>query len=78
VSAAHDGLVDALVLALAYCDETGDNLPEMLRAALEDVAHELGSVLRLIEHRPGSWEAQHVAALAAAEMTELDYQVGLW
>lgn len=72
--AAYGDLVAALVLALTHCDETGDNLPEMLRAALEEVATELGGVLRLVEHRPGSWEAQHVAALAAGVMTELDYR----
>jgi hypothetical protein len=84
-STAHDDLVAAIVRALAECDErtargpSSANLPEMLREALEEVADELGGVLRLVEHRPGSWEAQHVTALAAGAMTALDYQsLGDW
>lgn len=63
--AAHDELVAALAGALDECDRTGSNLPEMLRAALESVAREHGGSWALVRHRPGSWEASHVVALAS-------------
>lgn len=70
------GLVAAIDAALAYCDEVdpgplpwgarlSTNLPELLREALEEIAERDG-VERLIEHRPGSWEAQHLLALVGA------------
>lgn len=42
----------------------GSNVPELLSAALEVVAAEVGGPDALVQHRPGSWEAEHVHALA--------------
>ncbi len=69
-------LVEAFDAALAYCDEVdpgplpsgaraSTNLPELLREALEEIAGRDGAD-RLVEHRPGSWEAQHLLALVGA------------
>lgn len=41
------------------------NLPEQLREALEALGRSQGGSNALVVHRPGSWEAQHVLALAA-------------
>lgn len=41
------------------------NLPEQLRDALEELGRRQGGSEVLVSHRPGSWEAQHVRALAA-------------
>lgn len=60
--AVHAQLTDAITQALTFCDESGCNLPELISAALTAVAIEQGSY-RLIEHRPGSWEAGHIEAL---------------
>jgi hypothetical protein len=57
-------LVDSLRRAHQLCDTTGDNLPELLREALEQVATELGGTEQLVRHRPGSWEAENVRQLA--------------
>jgi hypothetical protein len=71
---AVDELTAAIVHALEVCDalddgfrtewgtQAGTNLPELLAAALTRVADLQGSY-RLVEHRPGCWEAEHVAAL---------------
>jgi hypothetical protein len=61
----HAQLVDALAEALDYCARSGWNLPEVLRMALEQLAADRGGSWQLIKHRPGSWEAVHVSALAA-------------
>jgi hypothetical protein len=58
-------LVDSLRRAHQLCDTTGDNLPELLREALERLATELGGTEQLVRHRPGSWEAENVKQLAA-------------
>jgi len=55
-------LVAAMLDCLRFCDEDGANLPEMIAGALTIIARVHGSE-RLIEHRPGSWEAQHIVAL---------------
>jgi hypothetical protein len=67
-------LADGIRYALRFCDEAGEaagvigyggNLPELLRAALEEVAAEIGDGSHgLVRHRPGSWEADHVRGLA--------------
>lgn len=57
-------LVDALRRAHRLCDTTADNLPELLREALEQLGRELGGVEELVRHRPGSWEAENVRQLA--------------
>jgi hypothetical protein len=59
-------LDDALNLVLAYCDHhytevrpgvaAGENLPELLREALERAAEARGAEA-LVRHRPGAWEA---------------------
>jgi hypothetical protein len=65
IDAAVDALEDALEDALGLCDgQAGLNLPELLREALERVARRHGGSHALVRHRPGSWEAVHVAALA--------------
>jgi hypothetical protein len=56
-------LVDSLRRAHQLCD-TGDNLPELLREALEQLATEIGGTEQLVRHRPGSWEAVNVRQLA--------------
>lgn len=60
-------LKDALRAALALADLVpGYNLPELLSSALVEVAGDLGGgSSRLVEHRPGSWEAGLVVQLAA-------------
>lgn len=58
----HEQLVAAIEATLEECDQSGWNLPEALSRALTEVAGRHGSY-RLIEHRPGSWEASHVEAL---------------
>lgn len=57
----------ALEVALGYCENYGDgsNLPEMLAQSLESLARARGGSHALVAQRPGSWEATHVAALAA-------------
>lgn len=47
----------------------GPNLPEMIRASLEWLGAIKGGTEALVRHRPGSWEAEHIRALAAM----LDY-----
>lgn len=42
----------------------GSNVPDLLSAALEVVAAEVGGPDALVQHRPGSWESEHVHALA--------------
>lgn len=77
IDAARVALTTAIGLALDVCDahdsgplpgrtiRAGLNMPELLRDALEDVARERGGTDALVIHRPGSWEAQHVRALAS-------------
>jgi hypothetical protein len=66
---ANEVVVRRLVAALQDCletaAETGHNLPEMLREALEELAVTYRSVEALVAQRPGSWEAEHVRQLAA-------------
>lgn len=66
-------LAGAVRTALAYCDPpkevqpgiyAGVNMPELLSEALIRVGIEWGDEHFLVRHRPGSWEAQHVLALA--------------
>jgi hypothetical protein len=65
-------LVAALQDCLETAAETGHNLPEMLREALESLAVSYRSVEALVAQRPGSWEAEHVRALAAGAQHEFD------
>jgi hypothetical protein len=58
-------LAAALQDCLETAAETGHNLPEMLREALEELAVTYRSVEALVAQRPGSWEAEHVRQLAA-------------
>jgi hypothetical protein len=57
----------ALTLAaFAFCEaNTGYNVADLLSAGLRQAATTLGSAGELVSHRPGSWEADHLAALAA-------------
>lgn len=74
LATARRELVEALRAAWRLCEllrdpfdvgvPTGQNVPELLRAALEVVAAEVGGVDELVKHRPGSWEADHVRSLA--------------
>lgn len=76
ISEAGDALVAAIKQALAACDPpqevnpgvyAGLNFPELLSAALEQVCEDAGQgSAYLVRHRPGSWEATHVQALAAS------------
>jgi len=64
-------LVDALDDCLAFCDQaTGANLPEMISQALTEIAVRETS-WRLVEHRPGSWEATHIVALDMSNLYPL-------
>lgn len=56
-------LRDAIECALDASDLTGGNMPDLLSAALREVAEDLGDEYELIRQRPGSWEATHVEAL---------------
>lgn len=67
-------LEDALQAAWQTCDDTSCNLPELIRAALESLAVDLGSVHALTQHRPGSWEATHIENLAAGAEWILESQ----
>ena len=79
IAGAIGELATAIERALAVCDACDDgfrteygaaagvNLPELLSAALSRVALEQGSY-RLVQHRPGSWEAEHVRALDLSEL----------
>ena len=68
-------LVDALAAAYQLGEDTTydpggpvpawANLPEQLRDALEELGRRHGGSATLVAHRPGSWEAVHVVALAA-------------
>lgn len=57
-------LVDSLRRGHQLCDTTGDNLPELVRETLEQLATELVGTEQLVRHRPGSWEAVNVRQLA--------------
>jgi hypothetical protein len=46
-------LVESLRRAHRLCDTTGDNLPELIRTALEQLAKERGSTGQLVGFRPG-------------------------
>lgn len=62
----HERMVDAIAYAYDACDRTHSNLPETIRAALEEFAAQHGyTSYDLVVHRPGSWEATHILALAA-------------
>jgi hypothetical protein len=63
----HQGLLGALAATLALADRGGPDFAGCLAAALQDLACRHGSVERLVESRPGSWEASHVRALGAIE-----------
>jgi hypothetical protein len=60
-----DALTAALVAAEAACEANAWSFPDLLRECLEGVALELGGVEALVRTRPGSWEADHLRALAA-------------
>jgi hypothetical protein len=63
-------MIAALGAALDSCDDTGWNLPELLRLALTDLARAHGGTEALVRHRADCWEADHVRELAA----EADWQ----
>lgn len=56
--------VAAISAAILDSVRAGDDLGDVLSAALGSAADELGSVEALVAGRPGSWEAEHVRALA--------------
>lgn len=67
-----EALTQALRDVLDVCDTARaadghamHNLPDVLSAALTQVGRERGGTIGLIQHRIGSWEAEHVRALAA-------------
>jgi hypothetical protein len=63
----HKRLVVALAASLRLADRGGPDFAGGLAAALQDLAGRHGSAERLVESRPGSWEASHVRALGAVE-----------
>jgi hypothetical protein len=63
----HRRLVAALAASLRLADRGGPDFAGCLAAALGDLARRHGSAERLVESRPGSWEASHVRALGAVE-----------
>jgi hypothetical protein len=67
IERAHKRLVGALAASLALADRGGPDFAGCLAAALQDLARRHGSAERLVESRPGSWEASHVRALGAIE-----------
>ena len=70
----HQRMVEAIAYAYDSCDQTHFNLPETIRAALEDFAAQRDfNAFDLVVHRPGSWEATHILALGAgADYRDLD------
>ncbi len=65
-------LADAVAECLELCnDHPGYNLPDLLSAALVEIARERSGSWALVAQRSGSWEATHVQALGAAA----DYQI---
>jgi hypothetical protein len=66
IDRAHKRLVAALAANLVLADRAPD-FAGCLAAALQDLARRHGSAERLVESRPGSWEASHVRALGAIE-----------
>jgi hypothetical protein len=65
VTAAVEQITTATLAAYAICETTGHNVPDLLAAGLRQAAELTGGSTGLVRHRPGSWEAEHVAALAA-------------
>lgn len=63
----HKRLVGALAASLALAERGGPDFAGCLAAGLQDLARRHGSAERLVESRPGSWEASHVRALGAIE-----------
>jgi hypothetical protein len=63
----HQRRVGALAATLALADAGGPDFAGSLANALGELARRHGSVERLVESRPGSWEASHVRALGAIE-----------
>jgi hypothetical protein len=61
--AAHEVITEALVTAARAGVDTGDLVAKSLRAA----ADRLGSVERLLDRRPGSWEAEDIRHLAGPD-----------
>jgi hypothetical protein len=60
-----EGLAAVLGAAEQWCQENGASFPDLLREVLEVMAADLGGTEGLVRTRPGSWEAQHLRALAA-------------
>jgi hypothetical protein len=65
-------LAAALQDCLETAAETGHNLPELLREALEELAVSYRSIEALVAQRPTCWEAEHVRQLAAGAQYEFD------
>lgn len=63
--ARHAAAVEALAQLELECAVTGGSFPDDLREVLEALARRLGGSEALVETRPGSWEADHIRALAA-------------
>lgn len=54
----------ARLLDLTDCARAGDDLGDVVSAALGIVANRLGGIEELVRGRPGSWEAEHIRQLA--------------
>ena len=67
-----EALAAVVVDCWHYCELWGGNVPDLISAALMQAAYGLGGSSRLVQHRPGSWEATHVQALAAGADYQLD------
>ncbi len=61
-----DRYYPAVTALLSAAWRDGVELGDLLAEALTAVAREVGGSDQLVRYRPGSWEAQHLIALAAA------------
>lgn len=53
-----------LVEDITDCVRAGDDLGDVLSAALGVVANRVGGIEDLVRARPGSWESEHIRRLA--------------
>lgn len=72
LQARHAAAVEALAQLELDCAAYRSSFPDDLRAVLEELARRLGGTEALVGTRPGSWEADHIRALAAGADYDLD------
>lgn len=68
IATATRTLTDAV--RLRRPDGTADDFPDLLATVIANVTANMGGAARLIEGRPGSWEAGHVYSFARAALSD--------